>query len=454
MPDVRTYVMIVVEASWIGDDGAKQTASARMEDKSNGGACIRISKPIPVGTKISIQWRFEQFAGVVKYCRSEGFDYLIGIQRDASPTPAPKLPRAEASTSIAIAEKEPVKKSDPIILVASARPRKPEDSSNKIPSRNDEIATIVRPAVGETISRRRFGREFSIKNRPNLSHHHQPTAPKDPVPKNPASNNTTMDLRPESPGQNEAEAKRTFMGHKWFDKAPWNHKHDESKHDEPNPGGPDRSNTNGNSAKENSMSFPSLSAEKNAAHTAREVPTVQTELLAMEDIYVAAGIPIPRKNYGVKKVVEMLNNDHIRNLSSELKRASVLMALDAAGVSMDQIQRDAKARQDALNAYEAEQKKQAEADWARKAEEVSHIQSELESIKTHYMARINRNLEAVARDKARFNNWQMTKQEEAQSMANALDLCLKTSAESSAPHTEIPSTAPTVAASAVAALKP
>ena len=44
-----------------------------------------------------------------------------------------------------------------------------------------------------------------------------------------------------------------------------------------------------------------------------------------------------------------------------MKQAAVLMALDAAGISLDQVQQDAKARQDVLDSYEAGQKKQVEA---------------------------------------------------------------------------------------------
>ena len=86
-------------------------------------------------------------------------------------------------------------------------------------------------------------------------------------------------------------------------------------------------------------------------------------------------------------------------------------------MQIKQVQQDAKARQDALDAYEAEQRKQVEAEWARKAEEVIQIQAELESIKAHYMARIGRNLEGVAREKATFNSWLTLKQQECQSMA-------------------------------------
>ena len=67
-------------------------------------------------------------------------------------------------------------------------------------------------------------------------------------------------------------------------------------------------------------------------------------LLSYEDIYHAAGILSPRSGYGVGKVVEMLNSERIRDLSKEIQRASVLMALDAAGTAVDDLLRDATRR--------------------------------------------------------------------------------------------------------------
>jgi hypothetical protein len=145
----------------------------------------------------------------------------------------------------------------------------------------------------------------------------------------------------------------------------------------------------------------------------------------MDEIYRAAGVVSPQKGYSVHKVVEMLHSEHIRGLSPELKRAAVLMALDAAGISIEQIQQDAKSRQDALDRYEAEQSKQAEAEWARRAEENVQIQAEFERVKAQYMARINRNLEGVAREKSIFEEWLNKKKREAESMSEAVTLCAK-----------------------------
>lgn len=155
------------------------------------------------------------------------------------------------------------------------------------------------------------------------------------------------------------------------------------------------------------------------------VASFQVELLPMEDIYRAAGITNPRRGYSINKVVEMLHSEHIRGLSKEMRRAAVLMALDVAGIPVDEVLQDAKVRQDALDSYEAEQRKQVEAEWAQKAEENIQIQAELERVKAHYMARISRNLDGVTREKATFSSWLTMKQQESQSMSEAAELCLK-----------------------------
>jgi hypothetical protein len=151
----------------------------------------------------------------------------------------------------------------------------------------------------------------------------------------------------------------------------------------------------------------------------------QLELLAMEDIYRMAGIWNPRKGYSINKIAEMLNSEHLRGLSKEMKRASVLMALDAAGVTIEEVLQDAKARQDAIDSYEADSTPPVRAQLARKAEENTQIQAELERVKARYTERLRRNLDGIAREKATFGNWLTLKQQEAQSMAEAVDLCMK-----------------------------
>ena len=149
------------------------------------------------------------------------------------------------------------------------------------------------------------------------------------------------------------------------------------------------------------------------------------ELLGYEDIYRASGIMSPGSGYGIHKVVEMLNSDRIRDLSNDLKRASVLMALDAAGISSDELLTDATRRQNALHTYEASQVKQLEDFETRKAKESSKIEEEMEKIRAHYAQRIQANLDQVAKEKEALRSWQMAMQHETQRIAEVIELCGK-----------------------------
>lgn len=147
------------------------------------------------------------------------------------------------------------------------------------------------------------------------------------------------------------------------------------------------------------------------------------ELLPFEEIYRSAGIRGVRMGYSISKVIEMLQSEYIRNLPTEIKRASVLMALEAAGVQVDEVLQDGTLRQLALNSYEANQRKQREQYEARKGEDNCAIQAEMNRLAAQYLARINANLDEVASEKDAFRKWQTEKQHEAQRIADAVAIC-------------------------------
>jgi hypothetical protein len=154
------------------------------------------------------------------------------------------------------------------------------------------------------------------------------------------------------------------------------------------------------------------------------------DLLAFDDIYRSAGIKGPRLGYTIGKVIEMLQSEHIKTLPTDTKRSSLLMALEAAGVPVDEVLQDATLRQRAITSYEAIQRKHLEEYEARKAQENVTIQAEAERVAAEYAARISRNLDEVAREKESFRKWVSKKQYEAQSIGDAVAMCLT---QSSAP---------------------
>src|SRR6266536_2164689 len=81
---------------------------------------------------------------------------------------------------------------------------------------------------------------------------------------------------------------------------------------------------------------------------------------SFEEIYKAAEIPPAPQGYSILKISQMLESEHIRNLPSDVKRSSVLVALDAAGVDVKDVIQDAIRRDRALDGYERVQQRAAE----------------------------------------------------------------------------------------------
>lgn len=426
MRELRTPVMILVELSWEDPSGNFRSVSARMEDKSLSGACIRMKKPVEVGSRVRIQWRFEQFSGMVKYCRLEEWDYVVGIQRDR--TSLLTSQQASADSPLLIAVKSP----EDLIAAVGSQPKVQTKAHTSVQSSPHGSAHTANKVLGvnlavetgtvASVANRVTGKVSSAVHgeRDNETSHDLVDGdrlnPRAEALRNARQNGVRTTLRVKG---REAPKEGRSMARKWLDLAPWQ-KRGQS------PIASVGNNGTGEGKRENLMPEVAVTANKVAGESeSAGSASLQVELLPMEDIYRAAGIMGSQKGYSIHKVVEMLNSEHIRGLSKEMRRASVLMALEAAGISIERVQQDAKARQGALESYEAEQRKQMEAEWVRKEQENIQIQDEVERVKARYMARVSRNLDGVAREKATFENWATVKLQEMENIAEVVDLCAK-----------------------------
>ena len=410
MPEPRTAVMILVEATWEDQSGRVQTARARMENRSAGGACIRLKTRIGVGARLRIQGRWEQFSGVARYCRSEGREYLVGIQRDAAQSAIPKrLVAKEAS------QREGVRSTEAPVSAARVErlPQRAENKQREIPIEKQKVESVPITSVASAATAmppREAGQETETRDSPHSA-----------KPQEIGTFRRREQETEQPPTGKEAGKERTYMQRKWFEMV-----HRGDKRDSVSGNGNGDSNGNGVGEAVNRAPVAAAAVEQRSPEPAEEGDeTPQVELLTVEEIYRGAGIMNPRKGYSIGKVIEMLHSEHICGLSKEMRRASVLMALDAAGISVDEVLKDAKVRQDAIDTYEAEQRKQFEAMLAQKAEENVQIQAELERVKARYAERLRRNLDGMAREKATFGNWLTMKQQESQSMMEAVETCLK-----------------------------
>jgi hypothetical protein len=430
----RKVMWAVAEVSWSDGNGAPVRAPATIEDMSVSGACLRLKAPVGVGSRLMVTWHREQFAAIARNCRSDGREFLLGVRRvlagetqaaarnesgvrktaaaapqeNQSASPSASAPQAASSWAQA-----------PISATSAPLPKIPDSSENRrsrtpdfhSPSADrrpteteEERSAFPAPNAGTSIAPARTpecsgvqgetASQAGIANRPAA----EPQARKLPSPASPPHSQRSL----QSECRSSAEERNPMQSKKLLPNF-WRRPQAESA--------PEKST-------EAAMSKP-----KDQAAEPASAPL--SELLSYEDIYHAAGIMAPRSGYGIRKVVEMLNSDRIRDLSKEIKRASVLMALDAAGATVEELLRDARERKQALDAYEDRQRKQLEEFEARRAEENAGIQAEMERVTAHYAERIQRNRDLAAREKEALHNWQMAKQNESQRIDEVMELCAK-----------------------------
>jgi len=122
---------------------------------------------------------------------------------------------------------------------------------------------------------------------------------------------------------------------------------------------------------------------------------------SFREIYGRATEGAPPSGYTVLTVSSMLNSPHLAGMSTESKRGSIMMALDAAGVHVTDILQDAMLRQRALEEYEEQQQKKLRAFEAAKGEANRKLQAELDRITSEYMTKIQSNVDEVAPTRCR-----------------------------------------------------
>jgi hypothetical protein len=173
-----------------------------------------------------------------------------------------------------------------------------------------------------------------------------------------------------------------------------------------------------------------ISVSRNAAQSVAEIassvaaePKFTTPIsdpTSFEEIYKAAEIPPAPQGYSILKVAHMLESEHIRNLPSDVKKSSVLVALDAAGADIKDVIQDAVRRDRALDTYERVQQRAVDELEGRKNKENTEIQAQIDKYVTEQRAKIQSNNDEVAREKERFTGWRLKKQQEEKRIADAV----------------------------------
>jgi hypothetical protein len=177
---------------------------------------------------------------------------------------------------------------------------------------------------------------------------------------------------------------------------------------------------------ETSEAQPSGDAARMVADIAASIPAATTfsgsvtNPSSFAEIYDAAEITVPAHGYTILKVANMLHSEHLNGLPQEVKRSSILVALDAAGAKIEDIIQDAVKRDRALDSFERVLEKSRGEVEAAKIEDNRKIEAEMARMLAEYRARIQSNNEAVAKENERFAKWQSQKQQEERTIAEAV----------------------------------
>jgi hypothetical protein len=141
---------------------------------------------------------------------------------------------------------------------------------------------------------------------------------------------------------------------------------------------------------------------------------------AIAEVYEAARIAAPAHGYTVLKVADMLQSEHLRALPPDVKRKSILVALDAAGVPVDEVVRDAVARDRALDTYEKVLEQHLEELRAAKAAENTRLEGEIAQRLAELRGQIDENNKQVSREQEELQAWRARKQREETTIAEAV----------------------------------
>jgi hypothetical protein len=183
-------------------------------------------------------------------------------------------------------------------------------------------------------------------------------------------------------------------------------------------------------AQPNTRNVSAATGTKSAAQSVAEIAssmaaepkftTPVSDPTSFDEIYKAAEIPPAPQGYSILKISQMLESERIRTLPSDVKRSSILVALDAAGVDIKEVIQDAIRRDRALDTYERVQQRAADELETRKTKENTDIQAQIDKYVTEQRAKIQSNNEAISREKERFTGWRLKKQQEEKKIAEAV----------------------------------
>jgi hypothetical protein len=353
----RRAMMAVVKATWEDRDETVDTAPARIEATSPSGACFRLKVLIEPETRVDVSSCRDGFSGMTKWCREDHGEYLAGMQRDrlASRGLARIVPKMQVPSvrqvdipDVRQADAPRVRPVDRPIVRELERPSlhemEPEEQEEAQEEVQEELQEMemrsarlpVPPGTLTPIPRPKPLRLLRITfppaviQKPLIGYEIALDYSRDEATTRESKDSSAQYQKRTTSFLEEQYRKRTTSFFEQRTEMPNKRLNLGSK-------GQQNEGANGGGGIGAAHLSPGMAGDTTLAPP-------RGDLLLLEDIYRTTGIMEPRIGYSITKVVEMLSNDHLRGLGDEVQRASVLMALNAAGVPLGDILQDAAQR--------------------------------------------------------------------------------------------------------------
>ena len=128
--------------------------------------------------------------------------------------------------------------------------------------------------------------------------------------------------------------------------------------------------------------------------------------------------------WDILKVADMIASEHLHGLSPAGKHSALMMALEAAGVAVEDMLQDAVQRQRVLNEYEDNQRRRLEDFEKLKLAENARLAEEMEGVRTKYQMRIAAARDEIDRERSIFREWQERKDREQRRISEAASACV------------------------------
>jgi Skp family chaperone for outer membrane proteins len=151
-----------------------------------------------------------------------------------------------------------------------------------------------------------------------------------------------------------------------------------------------------------------------------------TKLSSFEDIYYKSSFRAATSTatWDILKVADMIASEHLHGLSPAGKHSALMMALEAAGVAVEDMLQDAVQRQRVLNDYEDAQRRRLEEFEKIKLGDNDQLGEEMEAMCAKYQMRIASARQEIERERATFREWQERKEREQRRISEAASACV------------------------------